>query len=78
MTMDIIDVNGAADMLGISREQFYRLLKEDQMIPHFRVGKRLRFVRESLIEYFQQKSSNQQVNGGANGQEEASISKSKV
>ena len=64
MTLEYITVTAAAEVLKISPRTFYRLLNNDPNIPRYRVGERLRFTRESLIEYFQQKSSNQNANGG--------------
>lgn len=45
---DILDISQAATMLGMSEKSIRRHLKE---IPHRRIGLKILFSRELLIEY---------------------------
>lgn len=47
---DLLDVVGAAELLDVSTRTIYRLVKE-QKIPHGRVGKKIRFHRQSLVRW---------------------------
>jgi excisionase family DNA binding protein len=42
-----VDVDGAADYLGLSRKAIYRLVERDRL-PHHRAGGRLLFDRSEL------------------------------
>ena len=46
----ILDVQGAASLLGVSRHTIYRLLSADK-IPAVRVGREWRFHRTTLIQW---------------------------
>jgi excisionase family DNA binding protein len=48
-----LDVDGAADYLGLSRKAVYRLV-ERRRLPHHRAGKRLLFGRAELRAWVEQ------------------------
>jgi excisionase family DNA binding protein len=43
----LLDADQAAELLGLTRKQIYKLAREHQ-IPHLKVGRYLKFRRESL------------------------------
>lgn len=46
----ILDVDGAAALLGVSRYTIYRLIKKNEL-PSTRVGREWRFHRPTLIQW---------------------------
>ena len=50
MAKEIVDVEGAAELLGVSTWTVYQLARKGKM-PGTRVGKEWRFVRASLIQW---------------------------
>jgi len=50
MAKEIVDVEGAAELLGVSNWTIYQLARKGT-IPGTRVGKEWRFVRASLIQW---------------------------
>lgn len=50
MAKEIVDVEGAAELLGVSTWTVYQLARKGEM-PGTRVGKEWRFVRASLIQW---------------------------
>lgn len=50
----ILTIKQLQEVLGISRGSVYRYI-EDGM-PHFRVGDRLRFEQEEVIQWFKDRS----------------------
>jgi len=49
-TLDMVKVNDAAEILGVSRRQVYRLV-EDRAIPHVHLGGCVRFERGVLVQW---------------------------
>ena len=50
MAAEILDVAGAATLLGVSRRTVYKLVSK-RMIPATKVGKEWRFSRKRLIDW---------------------------
>lgn len=50
MAKEIVDVEGAAELLGVSPWTIYQLARTGK-IPGTRVGREWRFVRASLIQW---------------------------
>jgi excisionase family DNA binding protein len=50
MDKDILDVEGAATLLGVSARTIYNLAREGR-IPATRVGREWRFARQNLIDW---------------------------
>lgn len=50
MDKDILDIQGAAAVLGVSKRTIYKLVSEKR-IPAAKVGKEWRFSRRKLIEW---------------------------
>jgi excisionase family DNA binding protein len=50
MDKEILDVDGAADVLGVSKTTIYKLAR-DGTIPATRVGREWRFSRTNIIDW---------------------------
>jgi excisionase family DNA binding protein len=50
MDKEILDIEGAADVLGVSKTTIYKLAREGT-IPATRVGREWRFSRSNLIDW---------------------------
>jgi excisionase family DNA binding protein len=50
MDKEILDVEGAADVLGVSKTTIYKLAREGT-IPATRVGREWRFSRTNLVKW---------------------------
>ena len=53
---DILDINGACELLQISIKTFQKLLREET-IPGRKIGREWRFSRQALIEWIGKGSS---------------------
>ena len=52
MDKEILDVEGAADVLGVSKTTIYKLAR-DGTIPATRVGREWRFSRNNLVKWIE-------------------------
>ena len=52
MDKEILDVEGAAGVLGVSKTTIYKLAREDT-IPATRVGREWRFSRTNLVKWIE-------------------------
>ena len=68
MAKEILDVEGAAELLGVSTWTIYQLARKGK-IPGTRVGKEWRFARASLIQWV--------ANGGHADQLKALLAKAR-
>lgn len=50
MDKEILDIEGAADILGVSKTTIYKLAREGTM-PATRVGREWRFSRSNLVDW---------------------------
>jgi excisionase family DNA binding protein len=50
MDKEILDIEGAADILGVSKTTIYKLAREGT-IPATRVGREWRFSRSNLVDW---------------------------
>jgi excisionase family DNA binding protein len=50
MDKEILDIEGAADVLGVSKTTIYKLAREGT-IPATRVGREWRFSRTNLVDW---------------------------
>ena len=50
MDKEILDIEGAADVLGVSKTTIYKLAR-DGTIPATRVGREWRFSRSNLVDW---------------------------
>jgi excisionase family DNA binding protein len=48
----LLDVNGLAQLLGISRQSVYRMIARRELVP-YRIGERLRFRPEEVDAYLE-------------------------
>lgn len=55
MAKEVMDINGAAAYLGVSKAWLYRACKEGH-IPHVRFGRKYRFFKGSLDEWMREGS----------------------
>jgi len=53
---DVLDIQGACELLGISIKTFQKLLREET-IPGRKIGREWRFSRQALIEWIGKGSS---------------------
>ncbi len=60
MDDDIVDVGGAARVLGVSTATIYKLARKGD-IPAMRIGREWRFARKNLIEWVSNSSQADQV-----------------
>ncbi len=60
MDDDIVDVEGAARVLGVSAATIYKLARKGD-IPAMRIGREWRFARKNLIEWVTNSSQADQV-----------------
>lgn len=49
---DVLDVAGAMDLLHLSRNTVYEQCSKN-MIPHRRIGRRIRFSRTALLKWLE-------------------------
>ena len=60
MDEEILDVNRAAKILGVSSRTVYNMARQGQ-IPATRVGREWRFARKTLIDWVSKSSENEQL-----------------
>ena len=60
MDKEILDVEGAADVLGVSKTTIYKLAR-DGAIPATRVGREWRFSRNNLVKWIENGSEADQL-----------------
>lgn len=60
MHRDVLDVNGAASMFGVSKYTIYRLISKAKL-PATKVGKQWRFHRNTLIKWIASDSNTTQI-----------------
>ena len=60
MDEEILDVNRAAKILGVSSRTVYNMARQGQ-IPAIRVGREWRFARKTLIDWVSKSSENEQL-----------------
>lgn len=62
MDHEILDIDAAADFLGIKKRTMYKLVNEGE-IPAVKIGGQWRFYREQLLEMFTRSSSEKHYPG---------------
>jgi excisionase family DNA binding protein len=60
MDEEILDVNRAAKILGVSSRTVYNMARQGK-IPAMRVGREWRFARKTLIDWVSKSSENEQL-----------------
>jgi excisionase family DNA binding protein len=60
MDKEILDVEGAADVLGVSKTTIYKLAR-DGILPATRVGREWRFSRTNLVDWIKNGSEADQL-----------------
>ena len=60
MDKEILDVEGAADVLGVSKTTIYKLAR-DGTIPATRVGREWRFSRNNLVKWIENGTQADQI-----------------
>lgn len=60
MDVEILDVDGAATVLGVSRGTIYRLARKGSL-PGTRVGREWRFSRKNLIRWVSDRGTTTQL-----------------
>jgi excisionase family DNA binding protein len=60
MDKEILDIEGAADVLGVSKTTIYKLAREGT-IPATRVGREWRFSRSNLVDWIKNGSEADQL-----------------
>jgi excisionase family DNA binding protein len=60
MDVEILDVNRAAQVLGVSSRTVYNMARQGK-IPATRVGREWRFARKTLIDWVAKSNENEQL-----------------
>ena len=57
MNNEVMDINGLADFLGMSRTKVYNMAQNEK-IPLAKIGRKYRFVKSEIIEWLKQGGTN--------------------